>query len=62
MVRRMSMKDNYILHSMTFKRKNEEAFNVAYANGRNLQPWHLDAVEKWLADERAKFLDGSDLV
>lgn len=54
--------DQYQLHMMSFKRPGDSGYNVAFGNGGNLQPWHLDVLEKWLREQRAKTDDGSDLV
>ncbi len=42
----------YDLHMLSFKRRGEGAYNAAYADGRNLQAWHLDIVETWLKGQR----------
>lgn len=53
----------YKLHMLSFQAPDGKGYNVAFGDGRNLQPWHLDALEKWLAEQRAKPTDdGSDLV
>lgn len=54
----------YTLHMLSFAAPDGKGYNVAFGNGGNLQPWHLDVLEKWLAEQRAKKAadDGSDLV
>lgn len=52
----------YELHMLSFKSLDSNGYNVAFGNGANLQPWHLDLLEKWLAEQRAKPDDGSDMV
>lgn len=46
--------DDYILHMVSLRLKGENGFSVAFGDGRNLQPWHLDVIEKWLAEQRTK--------
>lgn len=58
----MLQADEYEVHMLSFKRVGTNACNIAFGNGGNLQPWHLDALEKWLAKQRAKSDDGSDMV
>lgn len=54
----------YRLHMLSFEHVGESGYSVAFGDGGNLQPWHLDEVEKWLAEQRAKTAndDGADLV
>lgn len=56
------MKTTHRLHMLSFQRIGETSFSVAFGDGKNLQPWHLDLVEQWLAEQRAKHFDASDLV
>ena len=44
----------YTLHMLSFKAPDTNGYNVAFGNGANLQPWHLDVVEAWLKEQRAK--------
>lgn len=52
----------YRLHMMSFENIDQGGYSVAFGDGANLQPWHLDLLENWLAEQRAAELDGSDLV
>jgi len=54
----------YTLHMLSFKAPDSNSYNVAFGNGANLQPWHLDVLEDWIKAQRAKQAtdDGSDLV
>jgi len=57
------MVDEYRVHMLSFNRVGTNSHNVAFGNGGNLQSWHLDVLEKWLVEQRAKTVDdGSDLV
>lgn len=61
----MQNPDDFQLHMVSFKRKGDAAYNVAFGDGGNLKSWHLDVLEKWLAEQRARLAagdDGSDLV
>lgn len=53
--------DQYRLHMLSFENTKDGGHNIVFGNGANLQPWHLDIVEAWLAEQRAQ-PDGSDLV
>lgn len=48
------MKSKYRLHMLSFEDTDRGGFNVAFGNGANLQPWHLDIVEAWLKAMREK--------
>lgn len=53
----------YRLHMLSFENTRDGGFNVAFGNGANLQEWHLDLLEKWLAEERdRRDKDASDLI
>lgn len=49
----------YTLHFLSFASPDGKGYNVAYGNGANLQPWHLDALENWLKEQRTKFASGA---
>lgn len=67
----MTKEPTHRLHMLSFQRIGETSFSVAFGDGKNLQPWHLDLVEQWLAEQRAAlegikdnaaFYDASDLL
>lgn len=58
----MGLADRYEVRMVSLKNKSDGGSNVFFGNGANLQPWHLDVLEAWLKGQRAKAIDGSDLV
>lgn len=56
------------LHMLSFKTPGSNGYNVAFGDGGNLEPWHLDVVEEWAKKMRKEMMnldpadDGSDLV
>ena len=58
----MAMADEYKVHMISLNRKGTAAYNVCFGDGGNVQPWHLEVLEKWIAEQRARPDDGSDMV
>lgn len=55
-------KDKYELHMVSFKNRETGGLGVMFGDGANLLPYYLDVMEAWLAKQRAKQDEGSDLV
>lgn len=52
----MNMKSEYHLHMLSFMKNDTiNTCNVAFGDGANLQKWHLEILEEWLIEQKAKF-------